>query len=317
DAPTWRETFVPGMLDRYESNGHVYAVPFDMSVQLFWYNVDLFEQHGWEPPETWPEFLALCRKVKEAGIAPIAFQGRYPTYASFIFLDLLTNLGGTDAIRDCENLEPGAWERPEVIEAARLLKELADEYFQEGCMGMSHTEAQMEFVNGRAAIVPCGTWLKSEMKNALPEDFRMSCFKTPRIERGKGDGMGVQVSAAYWIVPGEGKHPEVGVEFLRFMTSQENARDFARKKWTIMAIKGCGQDLTPELARAVQILESASSRHTDRLADWYPVWNEKFTDAMTALLNGGAAPEDFAKRLERAAEEIRNDPWVQKHHVTG
>lgn len=315
EPPSWRETFLPGMLDQYESSGHVYAVPFDMSVQLFWYNVALFEEHGWAPPETWPEFLGLCQRIKDSGIAPIAFQGRYPTYASFIFLDLLTNLGGTQTVLDCDNLEPGAWEKPEVAQAATLLQELADRYFEQGCMGMSHTEAQMEFVNGRAAIVPCGTWLKSEMKNALPEDFRMSCFKTPRLLQGRGDGRGVQVSAAYWIVPSEAPHPAVGVDFLRYMTSQRNARDFARRKWTIMAVKGCGQNLSPELAQAVAILESATSRHSDRLTAWYPVWNEKFTDAMTALLNGDASPEEFSQRLEAAAAQIRADPWTEKHHT--
>jgi hypothetical protein len=99
------------------------------------------------------------------------------------------------------------------------------------------------------------------------------------------------------------------------MTSQRNARDFARRKWTIMAVKGCGQNLSPELAQAVAILESATSRHSDRLTAWYPVWNEKFTDAMTALLNGDASPEEFSQRLEAAAAQIRADPWTEKHHT--
>ena len=35
-------------------------------------------------------------------------------------------------------------------------------YFQDGALGMTHTESQLNFFKV-AAMIPCGTWLEAEM----------------------------------------------------------------------------------------------------------------------------------------------------------
>ena len=35
------------------------------------YNKDMFEQNGWEIPETWSEFISLCDEIKASGTDPL------------------------------------------------------------------------------------------------------------------------------------------------------------------------------------------------------------------------------------------------------
>ena len=49
---TWRESFLPGSLDRYMYEGKTYGIPLMASVYAVWYNRSLFEEHGWQPGTT-------------------------------------------------------------------------------------------------------------------------------------------------------------------------------------------------------------------------------------------------------------------------
>ena len=150
---SWRESFLPGSLDRYQQDGKVYGIPLLYSLYAVWYNKNMFEEHGWEIPRTWAEFHALCQQIKEAGIWPLAFQGRYPGYIAGVLDDAYYHLAGRRRYYDQKDLVPGSFDNPEFVEALGLVQRTARDYFQPGALGMSHTEAQLEFFLGRAAMV--------------------------------------------------------------------------------------------------------------------------------------------------------------------
>jgi raffinose/stachyose/melibiose transport system substrate-binding protein len=72
----WGNSFNQSALSVYAQNGHTYGVPFDMGAVGFFYNKALFARAGitqtTQLPATWPDFLALVQKLKNAGITPIA-----------------------------------------------------------------------------------------------------------------------------------------------------------------------------------------------------------------------------------------------------
>lgn len=135
------------------------------NVQGWWYDPNKFKANGWTPPKTYEELL-LGEKIKAKGMAPITFQGQYPYYMiEGMLLPWCVSAGGIEALRDAQNLKPGAWKSPAMLKAAQMIAELKTKGFsQEGAVAMSHTESQTEFLNGRAAMIPCGTWLYSEIE---------------------------------------------------------------------------------------------------------------------------------------------------------
>ena len=81
-----------GLLSTFAYEGKTYAMPSNYSMWVCWYNRKQFRENGWEAPKTWGEFTALCEKVKKAGVAPLAFQGKYPYYAWATLLSLYQRL---------------------------------------------------------------------------------------------------------------------------------------------------------------------------------------------------------------------------------
>lgn len=314
----WKDTFIPSLLNKGRYNGHYYILPYNNNVFGWWYNVDMFKQHGWKPPKTYDELLALCPKIKAAGIAPITFQGKYPAYMlRGFFFPWAIGIGGLQAYRDAEDLKPGAWKSPAFLRAAQMIVELRDKgFFQKGAMGMDHTGSQMEFVLGRAAMIPCGTWLGSEMKNQMPASFHMEFMNTPIVPGGKGDASIVSAGPETWIVPKNAKHPEIGADFFRFMTSLRMTRQFVQKKNTLTAIKGSDQvKLSQDLVGAAKAMREASATWDMDYGDWYKAFSKDVESAMAALLNGEVTPEECVDRMEKAAAKTRADKAIPKHRV--
>lgn len=313
---TWRESLVPGVLSDLRYQGKTYAIPTNLEAWVCWYDKRQFREHGWTPPRTWGEFTALCEKMKAAGVAPLAFQGKYPGYAWITLMSLYQRLVPFERYYEMQDLKPGAFTDPEFIHAARLVQQMAANYFEPGAMAMTHTESQLEWVNGRAAMVFCGLWLKNEMKNAIPAGFEMACFPVPMVEGGKGDPRAVYSGGSeYLIVFADAKHPKEAADFLKFMVSTENARDYVRRLDALPPVTGCLEGLTisPELQSAVDVLEHSSRNFLDRLGSLYVEFNRTVAEpALADLLWGKITPEEFGQRLEAGIEKVRRDPDIYK-----
>lgn len=313
---TWRETLTPGVLSAFQYQDKTYAMPSNLSIWTCWYDKRMFRKHGWQAPKTWEAFMALCDAMKSAGIAPLAFQGKYPTYAWPVLLALYQRMVPFEVWYEMQDAKPGAFQRPEFIQAARMMQEMATRYYQQGAMSMTHTESQMEWVNGRAAMVFCGLWLKNEMKEAIPSGFEMDCFPIPTVMGGKGDPNAAYGGGAEnFFVFSEAKHPKEALDFLKYMMSIEPAQTYVQKLDTLSPVRDCVQGITisPELQSAVDVVNRSSRFYSDMLSSLYLEFqNAVLRDALADLLSGSITPEEFASRLEAGMEKARRNPEIYK-----
>lgn len=315
----WRDSFKPDILKLGQKDGKTYTLPYYISLQGWWYDPAVFEKNGWTPPKTFPELLALCEKIKAKGIAPITYQGQYPYYMiDGVLVPWAMSVGGKEAIDAAQNLEPGAWNSPAFLKAAEMIDELRKKGdFQKGASGMSHTESQTQFLNGKAAMIPCGTWLESEMKNVTPPGVTMRYFVPPVATDGKGDPTSVMIGIEPWMIPAEAKHPEAAVAFFRYMTSVPVAKKFIEEKGTLMAVEDATDGVTlPETLQApAEAFKNAKVVYSDQVRTWYPAFGKEVEGAMTALLSGEATPKEFVDRCEAAAKKTREDESIPKYKV--
>jgi len=308
----WKDTFYPDAFREWTLEGEIYAVPLDFNVNALWYDQRMFNKYGWGIPKNWIELITLCEMIEAQGIAPFAFQGRYPGYANQMWIPLVYREGGMKAVNDLNNLVPGAWLNPAVIEATRKLQKLATNYFQKGCMGMSHIEAQMEFAQGHAAMVACGTYLEGEMKDAWPEGFELSCFPMP-VAGGKGEDPNAikAYCADPHFVPIEAAHPEIAVDFLKFLFSRENAQRFMDMTQGIFAVKAPLTNLSRGTKAALNMAERAKRLINDYLWSYSALGTEN-AEFTRLMVTGGATPEELCKRMEEVAKKVREDPNIIK-----
>jgi len=313
---TWRETFEPAILKLGQLEGKQYVLPYFFNVLGWWYNPDVFAKNNWTVPQTWDELLTLCDKINAAGIAPITFQGQYPYYMiEGMLLPWVMSLGGAEAVRNCQNLEPGAWTSDSVLDAARMIAELRDRgFFQKGATALSHTESQQAFLQGRAAMIPCGTWLYAEMKDVMPPNAKMKFMLPPVVDHGMGEPTAIMISIEPWMVPSGAKNPQGGIDFFKYMTSLDKAKQFVEQKGTLMSIKGSDKAKLPEvLIEPAERFRTSKAVWSVQYRQWYTAFDTEMQNALTSMLNGEATPEQFCQRVEAAAQKTRNDNSIAKH----
>jgi len=313
---TWRDSFEPSLLKLGQLNGKQYVLPYYFNVLGWWYDPGVFAKNGWTVPKTFDELLTLCDKIKAKGIAPITFQGKYPYYTlQGMVLPWAQSVGGITVLNDIDNLKPGAWKSPAVLKAIQMLGELRDkDDFEKGAVGLSHTESQTDFLSGKAAMIPCGTWLETEMHKQMPAGAKMKFMLPPVDAKGTGDPTAIQISIEPWMVPAKAKNPEAAVALFKYMTSLDKAKEFVKTKGTLMAIKGSDDVKLPDSVPAAEF-HASKTVYAYHAREWYPALETEVENALTAFLNKEITPEQFCDRAEAAAEKVRKDDSVPKRKL--
>lgn len=315
---TWGESFDANILKLGQLDGKQYVLPYYVMLYGWWYDPGVFAKNGWTPPKTYADLLVLSEKIKAKGIAPITFQGKYPYYMiDGMLLPWAMSVGGEQAIKDAQSLKPGAWKAPAFLKAAEMIDELRTKgYLQNGAVAMTHTESQAEFVNGRAAMIPCGTWLDSEMKKVMPPTAKMEFFLPPVVAGGQGDPSALLIGVEPWMIPADAKNPLGAIDLFKYMTSKKVAKRFVEEKGTLMAITGIDDAKIPEVLKVpAKAMADSKLKYAVQYRQWYPAFDKELQNSLTALLNGELTPTAFCDRVEAAAEKTRNDDSIKKHSL--
>lgn len=314
----WRDTFEPSVLKLGQLDGKQFVLPYYVNLMGWWYDPKVFAKHGWTPPKTYDDLLALAPKIKAAGMAPITYQGQYPFYMiEGMLVPWAFSIGGEKAIVDAQNLEPGAWKSPAMVKAAQMIVDLKNKgFYQDGATGLTHTQAQQAFLDGKAAMIPCGTWLYTEMKKTMPAGASMEFMLPPVVKGGPGDPSALIIGIEPWMIPSKAKNKEGALALFRYMTSPDVAKRFVQEKGTVMAIKGSADGELPEILKApVAAFKSSKTVYANQFRQWYPAFEKEIENALTAMLNGELTPEAFCDRVEAAADKTRKDDSITKHKV--
>lgn len=319
DTPgkTFAETLFPGSQTDGVYDGKQLVLNIAYTVFGIWHSQSLFEEKGWTYPTTWDEMLALCATIKADGMNPWTYQGRYPDYMVFgLIVPLIYKVGGPQAIIDIDNLEDGAWLKPEVLQAVTMVSQLVEnDYIMPGTEGLTHTESQAEWLKGNAVFIPCGTWLENEMKDLTPEGFDMvvkpvpgpTAETTPSIYASSGE---------IYFVPSAAKNVKGGMEFMRCMLSRESAKFFAQNVSSIMPVAGGteGVEVSSGMTSALEAVEAAGEDiFTYRFASWYTDLSFEARDRTGDLMTGRITPEQFVEAVQAKADAIKADPNIPKY----
>ncbi len=323
DAPgvsgKFKDIFLPGVLDTGKNGDYYYLAPVFSPFHGLWYSDTLFAEHGWEIPETFDELFAVSEEIKSSGeMAAFTYQGLYPQYPLRVFLlPLIGAHGGKDALLALNSLEPGAWKSDAVLQAARDFRDYYQQYALEGTLALNHTQAQMEFINQRAAFIPCGTWLDNEMSGNWPDDFELN-YLLPPVKQSKDGETFVVMNYSFFAIPADAANPEMAEEFLKLMYSPEVRKSIAESAGSTMPIKnntlGLEEYLSPVLIQAnEQLNQPGVQTYFASWRIWYKPLFKKVMDSMTEMVSGRITPEEFCEAVESEAERIRNSPDIVKY----
>jgi len=313
-----RDTLLPGTVSQGTYGSSMYVLNYVYTVYGLWYSRRLFRERGWPVPGTWAEFLDLAAEMKRGGIAPLAFQGKYPYYMLVPIMDLAAKNGGPEVQAAIDNLEPGAWKSDAVRHAVEAVHELvARGYTLPGAAGMTHIEAQTAWCHGEAAWIPCGSWLENEQLHVTPAGFGMAVAPMPALPGDRMPPHAVRAGAGEpFVVPARAANVPGGLEFLRLMTSRAGAAAFARTAHSLTVVRDAltpDVPLLPGTASADAAVRAAGSDIiTWYFPDWYARMEADLENATGELMAGRMTPDAWIRACQAAADRTARDPSVRR-----
>ena len=318
EATTFKDSLIAGSQELGVYNGKQYVLLYAYTVYGLWHSKKLFDEKGWEVPKTWDEFMTLGETIKGEGIAPMTYQGKYPYYIQAVLDALSFKNGGDEAFAKIDNLEPDAWKQPSVKAAAEAIAQIHEKGFlMEGTEGLTHTESQAEWLQNKAAFIPCGNWLENEMKDLTPEGFDMVVTPTPSLTGDKLPFEGIEGYAGEnFIVPSQGKNVQGGKEWARMLFSKEGARFFSENTKALTVVLGATEGLDLGVAfKSVEDVLAASGQNvfSRRYNTWYAKLATEAENQCGALINGRITPQEYMDKVQAAADAVAKDDSIPKY----
>ncbi|HET6259357.1 N-acetylglucosamine/diacetylchitobiose ABC transporter substrate-binding protein [Pseudonocardia sp.] len=316
-----RDTLLPGVIEQGTFGDKFVILNYVYETYALWYSKPLFEKNGWQAPTTWDEMMALCEKIKAAGIAPFTYGGvNASDYVIDLNLGAAIKQGGLDVVKKMDNLQPGAWTQDTVLAATQRLEEMVRKgYFMPGSEGLKHTEAQTAWVQGKAAFYVSGSWIENEMKGITPPDFAMTAAPIPVL--GSGSAMPVAAlrtqPAEAFVVPAKAKNVHGGMEYLRLMLSKQGGEKFAELTASVPAVKGATANAkkTPALESLSAALAAAGSNvFSWQFRTWYSSYSTLLITETTNLLTGRTDAAGYLAKLQAETDRIAADQSIAKYH---
>jgi raffinose/stachyose/melibiose transport system substrate-binding protein len=304
----WRNSISAAAVDSMTFKGKVWAAPVQSGVVSFFYNKALFKKAGVEASsiKTWADFLDVVKKIKAAGITPIAVGGGDKWPVHFYWSYLAMRIAGKEGFAAAKEGKDGGFAGPAFIEAGKQLRELGKlNPFQDGYLGANWNDTLATFDDGRAAMILSfeNTALPSQQANnatngkGLAED-NIGRFAFPVVKGGKGlitDDFG---GINGWVVTKAA--PPATVDFLKFFTDVDNARLLAKKTGILPTTKGAASAVDDPTLRAAAEQMAKETWHQNYLdQDLGPDVGRVVNDMSVAIVSGQTSPADASQQIEQ------------------
>ncbi len=302
----WKNDFVQSVLEPFEYQGKIYGTPYRLDAKVFVYNKEIFQKVGIEEPETFEEFVIVCEEIKKAGVTPIAFGNMFPWAISHYIGQINAKCVPPAIYQEDVNPAKGTFTHPGYVKALEKYTQLLP-YFNTSPNAIRHDEARARFVNGEMAMMYVEIIEIPEIERMVSGDFNYGAFKFPDILDGQGDNDHLLGYPEGFVVYAGTKHPDLAVEFLKYLTGKEVGKKEAKEIGFVNGIKNVvdeGEVRDAIYSTTQLVLE------TEKMVNWFDsalhaeIWSIAGRE-LQKLTDGVTTPEKAMDEIIKAAAKVR------------
>lgn len=307
---SYKDRLSASAVEAFTVDGKLYGLPHNVSQVGFLYNRDLFAKAGVDGAKvkTWDDLLDAVKKLKAAGVTPIAVGGQDKWPLHFYWTHLAVRLGGKPAFEAALKGQNGGFEGETFQKAGELMKHLVDlEPFQPGFLGFKNQQALGFFADGKAAMNLAISHHSTTQrglaadKKGIPDD-KLGWIDFPMPAGAKGQPTDTLGGVNGWIVT-KGS-PKEAVEFVKFFVSDDVQRALAQQNFLVPTYKGAEVTLsTPIMQNAARNIAASKYHQNFYDQDLGPSVGRVVNDATAEIAGGSMTPKQAAKAIQDAFKQ--------------
>ena len=308
----WGKTFSPASLKAFETNGKNYGVPIDLDAKYMAYNKAAFTKAGIQgAPQSLEDMLTACDKLKSAGYTPIAFGNQYGWPAIHYITQL--NAYNVPPATLAEDYDPatGEFTDPGYAKAVDQFKDIITRCSSKDANGVSHEAGQANFLNGKAAMhfLESVEFQVLTAKGGAPKEVadNWDFMRLPAPQGAAGDTGALTGAPDGFMVNAQSKNAALAVDFLKFMTNQQNAGKLTADIGWLSPVQGSAtaENSFPQLQAALADISKANQ---------FAIWLDTVTNAEVAnaylsgvegVISGSKTSKDVMTEVQKAAAKAK------------
>lgn len=262
----WDKVMPRGILDIISYDGHYWSVPVNIHrSNVLWYNKQIFQAQGLNPPRTFEEFFRVADTLKARGIIPFVVGSKDGWELGHVFENVLAGVLGADAYR---GLWTGrtSWTDPRVTQALEIFKRMMT-YVNADHSALTWDGGAGYIAEGKGAMFIMGDWANGFFTAKGFKDY--GWIPSPGTT-----GIFVALSDTFGLPKGV-KNRDTVIDWLKLIGSKTGQEAFNPKKGSICARTDCNPALFNEYLRSA-------------MADW------QRDQIVPSVIHGAAASESWA-----------------------
>lgn len=274
-----------------------YILPYAANAAGVLYNREMFEEHGWQIPETWDEMLALCDEIAGEGILPFYFG----------FKDIWTCLAPWNAM--AVELAPSDTTRQVnkgLTTFSKEYEELAEKYMAllpygpDDPFAYNYNDACTAFARGESAMYPIGSYAAPQILSVNPE-LKMDSFVMPASDEKEGRTLNSGIDLGFCVTK-DCKNKEAAYEVLNFLYQDDTLQKYIDAQTSVPCKKGDFK-LSSLLDGMTEFIESGNM--TDYQDHYYP--SEMSVDALLQTFLIEKDKDAFLKNFDTSWQRYNRD----------
>lgn len=258
----WVSTVPESATALSQVDGKTMAFPVSRQAIANLYNKKVFQRVGVEPPTTWTELLAACKKFKAAGVTPIALglaggvAVQFTTYglAACIVYSAQPDIDEKMAKKEVSFASSAEWK--DVFEKFSQLIKLG--YTTGNTLGVSGELASRSVATGEAAMITVVTGGITQLAEYAPGGLDdLGLFALP----GTDDVAQTRVPIApdFIAVNAKAKNGDLARDFIEFIAKPENVKTYAETLKVLPGIDGADVTTSPILEPLLSYLDGGKT----------------------------------------------------------
>ena len=286
--------FYEGPLASAMWDGRLYGVPKATNTIALFYNKDMLDAAGVEPPQTWDELLEAARKLNDPAnnVYGISWSARANEEGTFQFLPWIQMGGGSfDKVNT-----PGA------VKALELWKTMLDERLaSQDVLSQGQWDSTGTFNAGNAAMAISGPWELGRMSEEAQFNWGVTLLPTETEGGERSSAMGDFNLGIF----STSKHPDESFRLIEYFVSQSD-RLFPEFS-NIPARSDVPLPSTGNPARDAAIAVFQDQLQYARPRGPHPEWpkiSKAIFDAVQAAMTGQMSAQEALDQAQATIEQI-------------
>ncbi len=274
-----------------------YILPYAANAAGVLYNREMFEQHGWQIPETWDELTALCDEIAAEGILPFYFGFKDTWTCLAPWNAMAVELAPSDTTKQVnKGLTTFTDEYGELAEKYMALLP----YGPDDPFAYNYNDACTAFARGESAMYPIGSYAAPQILSVNP-DLKMDSFVMPAGDEKESRTLNSGIDLGFCVTEAC-ENKEAAYEVLNFLYQDDTLQKYIDAQTSVPCKKG-SFTLPVILDGMSEFI--ASGNMTDYQDHYYP--SEMSVDALLQTFLIEKDRDAFLKNFDTSWQRYNRD----------